>query len=89
MSLRARASRHPDLISLVGFCLMTNCLRLASALPWSNPMRYQLLLMAEDLRRCEKELEGRASPPHDVGEECRTDPKAPAVKREAEEDWGR
>jgi hypothetical protein len=69
------------------------CLRLASALPWNNPMRYQLLLMAEDLRRCEKELEGRASPPHglgtDVGEEFRTAPNAPAVKREAEEDWGR
>jgi hypothetical protein len=65
------------------------CLRLASALPWNNPMRYQLLLMAEDLRRCEKELEGRASTPHDVGEECRSDPEAPAVKREAEEDWGR
>jgi hypothetical protein len=69
------------------------CLQLARALPWDNLMRYQFLLMAEDFRRCEKEFEGRASPAHglgtDVGEECRTVPNAPAVKREAEEDWGR
>jgi hypothetical protein len=69
------------------------CLRVARALQWNDPVRYQLLLMAEDFRLCEKEFEGRASPAHglgtDVDEECRTAQKAPAVKREADEDWSR
>jgi hypothetical protein len=36
------------------------CLRLAKLLPWNNPVRYQLLLMAEDLQKREKELETTA-----------------------------
>jgi hypothetical protein len=33
------------------------CLRLARALPWNDPVRYQLLLMAQDFQLCEIELE--------------------------------
>jgi hypothetical protein len=33
------------------------CLRLAEGLPWNSPARYQLLLMAEDFRLREIELE--------------------------------
>jgi hypothetical protein len=36
------------------------CLRLAKRLPWNNPVRYQLLLMAEDFQKREKELETTA-----------------------------
>jgi hypothetical protein len=37
------------------------CLRLATELPWNNPVRYQLLLMAEDFQRREIELEIHAA----------------------------
>jgi hypothetical protein len=33
------------------------CLRLAKILPWNDPVRYQLLLMAEDFQKQETELE--------------------------------
>jgi hypothetical protein len=55
------------------------CLALAKTLPWNNPARYQLLLMAEEFQLCQKQFEWIKV----------KNPSAPAVKREAEEDWGR
>jgi len=33
------------------------CLQLAKVLPWNDPVRYQLLLMAEDFQKRETEFE--------------------------------
>jgi hypothetical protein len=51
------------------------CLRLAKILPWNDPVRYQLLLMAEDFQKQETELEKSPSIQDQIHD--------PAVKREA------
>jgi hypothetical protein len=44
------------------------CLRLATGLSWNNPVRYRLLLLAEDFQRREKQLEQHPMSRADIGE---------------------